>query len=133
MSIGLPTFDMSTLAVGQVGNITFQNALGITADPGNLYKPAHLLIHNESGSGVLVNFQTGGDSFHLPAGGWRVEAMTPGEAGITFLVEYKLPNPPVQLFLVTYYAPGEMVPDPGVLGNSPIGIGGCVQTSSVPT
>lgn len=48
-----------------------------------------------------------------------------------FTVAYALPSPPVTQLFTIYYHPGESVSDIASLGNSPIGIGGTVNTSTV--
>lgn len=137
MSIPLPSVNLAGVSVGQSGIVSLNNvgvsAGGISANPADIQDAGILHIFNESGSGLLIQFQTAGSAFHLPAGGWVDKIIKAGEQGIQWTVLYNLPNPPVTLLLVTYYYPGEPLPRVPALGNSPIGIGGTVNTSSVST
>jgi hypothetical protein len=137
MSIPLPTVNLANVNVGQSGTISLTNvgvsAGGVSANPAGTQGAGNLHIFNESGSGLLISFLTDGSAFYLPAGGWVDKVLRAGEQGIRWTVLYNLPNPPVTLLLVTYYYPGEPLPRVPMLGNSPIGIGGTVSTSSVNT
>jgi len=134
MSIPLPQVNLAGVSVGTTGTISFANtgigAGGVSANPANIKNAGTVHIFNESGSGLLINFQTSGDGFYLPAGGWTDKAIRAGEAGMKWTVLYNLPSPPVTLLLVTYYGPGEAIPYVPTLGNSPIGIGGTISVAS---
>ena len=129
MSQALPDINFSGAGVGTTKTIDTSSipVAGIN-DPNN---PAHLNIWNDSGCGCGIRFKTSNHTDNIPAGGWRTYELVPGEAGIVFTVKYVIPNSPVSTCMSTYYAPGENVPDPGILGNSPIG--GAVATSSIQT
>jgi hypothetical protein len=134
VSIPIAQINLAGVIVGTTGNISFANtgigAGGVTANPANIKSGSGTVhIFNESGSGLLINFMTSGDSFFLPAGGWTDKKVSAGEAGLVYTVIYNLPNPPVTLLLVTYYSPSEPIPYVPTLGNSPIGIGGTIATS----
>lgn len=137
MSIPLPTVNLANVNVGQSGVVSLANvgisAGGVSANPADIKNAGILHIFNESGSGLLIQFQTEGSAFRLPAGGWTDKPIHAGEQGLQWTVLYNLPNPPVTLLFVDYYYPGEPLPKVPVLGNSPIGIGGTVTTSSVQT
>lgn len=132
MSISLPTVNLTGLAVGATGNVTFP-AIAAVARPGHPQEVPHLQIFNDSGHGLQVTTKVGGSKFSLPAGAWRTIAIKPNETEIDFVVVYVLPSPPVDLLLVDLYLQGETPPDSGTLGNSPVGIGGTVATSSSST
>src|SRR5258708_13697816 len=70
---------------------------------------------------------------YIPAGAWPTYTLDQAASFITFTVVSILPNPPVQFLLPTYYVPGETVPEAPRLGNSPIGISGQINMSSVQT
>lgn len=137
MSIVLPVVNLATVSVGTTGTISLNNigisAGGVSAIPGNIQYAGMLHIQNESGSGLLMSFQTSGDTFYLPAGAWTDRPIRSGEAGINYTVLYNLPSPPVTSLLVTYYGPNEKLPSNPTLGNSPIGIGGNVSTVGTAT
>ncbi len=133
MSIPIAQINLSGVLVGATGKIDFANtgisAGGVSANPAHTKGAGTVHIFNESGSGLIIAFQTSGDSFFLPAGGWTDKKVGGGEAGMNYTVIYNLPNPPVTLLLVTYYNPHEPIPYVPTLGNSPIGIGGTIATS----
>jgi hypothetical protein len=137
MSIPLPIINLSNVSIGQSGTVSFANtgisAGGISSNPSNTRDAGKVLIYNESGSGLLITFLTSQSGFYLPAGGWQPVPIQAGETGYKWTVIYNLPAPPVTQLLTTYYYPGEVIPPQPTLGNSPIGIGGTVTTSSVQT
>lgn len=137
MSIPLPTVNLTGVSVNQSGTVSFGNigvsAGGVSSNPANTKGAGTILIYNESGSGLMITFQTSQSGFYLPAGGWQPIPIKAGETGYVWTVIYNLPNPPVTLLLTTYYFPGEPIPNQPTLGNSPIGIGGTISTSSVQT
>jgi hypothetical protein len=130
MSVSLPDVNLSGVAVGQTGKVSFQN-VGPSADPSFTQNPPFVRFYNESGSGLRINFQTSGDTLTLPAGAWRSVPVVPGEAGFQWQVIYNLPNPPVTTLFTDYYYPNENISLGAVLGNSPIGIGGTIPVSNV--
>lgn len=137
MSIPLPTVSLASVAINQSGVVSFANvgisAGGVSANPGVVQNAGTVLIFNESGSGLMITFNTSQSGFYLPAGAWQPIPIKAGETGYQWTVIYNLPNPPVTLLLTTYYYPGEPIPSQPTLGNSPIGIGGSITTSSVQT
>lgn len=137
MSIPLPQVNLAGVSVGQTGSVSFANigigAGGVSANPANTKNAGTILIFNESGSGLLIQFKTSQAGIYVPAGAWQPVPILAGETGFTWTVLYNLPNPPVTLLLVTYYYPNESLPSQPTLGNSPIGIGGTVSTSNVST
>jgi hypothetical protein len=130
MSISLPTVNLSSVAVGQSGTVSFQNA-GVDANPAYTKKPPTVEFQNESGTGLNIVFQLSGGSFTLAAGKHRQVQVLPGESGFIWTALYNLPNPPVTSLYTDYYYPNEAVPDTGMLGNSPIGIGGTISVTNV--
>lgn len=137
VSIPLPTVNLAGVTVNQSGVVSFANtgvsAGGVSANPVNTQNAGTVLIYNESGSGLLISFTVSQSGFYLPAGAWQPVPIKAGETGYTWTVIYNLPSPPVTLLLTTYYFPGEKIPPQPTLGNSPIGIGGTIVTSSVQT
>ena len=132
MSEKLADINVAGAAVGQRFTLPLGNK-GFYAGIVDPDMTPTLQIFNESGMGFTVITKTESHSFDLPAGAWRNVSIANGESQIDFIVDYVLPNPPVSLIKCTYYEPGETVDPIGQLGNSPIGIGGNVQTSSVQT
>jgi hypothetical protein len=130
MSITVPTVSLAGVTVGQSGKVSFQN-VGVSADPSFTQKPPYVRFHNESGSGLNITFNLSQDSFTLPAGAWTTRPVIPGESGFVWNVLYNLPNPPVTFLFTDYYYPGEDISLGGVLGNSPIGIGGTISVTNV--
>lgn len=137
MSSTLSPVDLSTFSVGQSGSLDLKPLYGGTSVTSTLPviagKGGTLRLHNDSGSGLLMALVQSGQQFFLPAGGWQDCYPAPGDTSIAFTVKYTLPNPPVTLLLATYYYPGEPVPALTILGNSPVGIGGSVNVTSVQT
>lgn len=127
MSNQLPFIDLTSATVGSSGKVQFPLP-GLVA--GN--ELCHVRIMNESGCGLSITFSDGSDDF-IPAGAWPVFEVEPTVTGFSYSVTYVIPNAPVSQLQVIYYYPGEPVPENMVLGNSPIGITGSVQTSSVQT
>jgi hypothetical protein len=130
MSTGLPTVNLAGVSVGQSGTVSFQNA-GVDANPAFTQKPPRVLLQNESGTGLNITFKLSQDSFTLPAGKHILRVVTPAESGYTWTALYNLPNPPVTSLYTDYYYPNEPDPDTGMLGNSPIGIGGTISVTNV--
>ena len=129
MSQNLPVVDLSTVSVGGSGPLSWVGlvsqgspSLGVRAG-----RPT-LRLFNESGCGLDIQFDTG-RSDRIPAGAWAVYQLA-GEQALRWTVTYVLPGAPVALLLAVLYEPGEVVPSLPVLGNSPIGIGGTVATST---
>lgn len=130
MSTKLPIVDLTGAVVGTQETIDFNQFTKF--DPATK-KPAHLRIYNDSGCGLDYTMKQSGDSDYCPAGGWATIELADNDSQMVVTVNYLLPNPPVSKILPTYYAPGEPVPPIPILGNSPVGIGGSVATSSVQT
>ena len=134
MSYTLPQIDLSSTQIGQSVIIDFSAVRNQVAfDPAHASDPAHIRIFNESGSALSIAADSGNLNDYVPAGAWPAYPIDQGASKITCTVVSKLPNPPIQLILPTFYVPGEPVPETPQLGNSPIGIGGTIQTSSVQT
>ncbi len=133
MSTNLPSIDLTGAIVGTKKTLDFTafvKQLGLS--PG-ITEPAHIRIYNESGCGLNAQFQQSGRTEFVPAGAWPEYDIEYNDSFIIFTVTYTLPNPPVSTINAVYYAPTEKVPDMPQLGNSPIGIGGTVNVSSVQT
>lgn len=128
MSFMLPDVDLSTAMVGSQGRIPLQTmgvgAGGVSANPSLVKNPPTLYIHNDSGCGLGMTLKDSGTSFNLPAGAWVPVPIGAGESELDYVVKYILPNAPVNLLMIAYYAPGEAIPQTSTLGNSPVGIGG---------
>ena len=127
MSSKLPIVDLTGAVVGTQNTIDFNQFPKF--DPAT-QKPAHLRVFNDSGCGLDYVMKQSGDSDYIPAGGWATIELAPNDAQMLTTVNYLLPNPPVSKILPTYYAPGERVPPIPILGNSPVGVGGSVSTTS---
>ena len=125
MSFPLPSVDLTSAVAGTTGTISLNNvgvsAGGVSNNPRLIKSPAMLALLNESGCGLQIVYSQGGQGFNLPAGAWTAVALPPGENLLTYTVLYSLTNPQVSKLLLTYYAPGEQVPQSMTLGNSPIG------------
>lgn len=136
MSIQVADIDLSTAAAGATGTVTWagqvmpQATTPWQATAGEIRPLAHLRLWNESGCGLKIQTNTGRQDV-VPAGAWPVYELIPGETNLTYTVSYVLPGAPVAQLFAILYQPGEAVPPTPVLGNSPIGIGGTVQTSTV--
>jgi hypothetical protein len=147
MSIQLPTVDLTGAIVGQKFTVDFtafvkfnpqgilRGGLGALNMPNSsgISPNAHLEVFNESGCGLDATMKASGITFYVPAGKWGTANIAPNDSTCELKVRYILPNPPVSLLTPVYYEPGEEIPSGYTLGNSPIGIGGTVQTSSVQT
>lgn len=135
MSFNLPDVDLTGATAGMTGKILLQNmgisAGGISANPSGLNTPATLYFFNESGAGLGMTCKDSGESFNLPAGAWALIPIKPGESEIDYYVKYTLPQPPVNTLMITYYAPGEDVPQTHTLGNSPVNGGTAVSGNTL--
>lgn len=128
MSTPLPPIDLSAAVLGTQGTVNWTaDDVPTAGSMGTQGAQAYCRIFNESNSGLLIEFATG-QGEHLPAGGWWVTPIPSGAYSFRYTVEYQLSSPIVTVLLVTLYAPGEPVPPPPTLGNSPIG-GGSIQTT----
>lgn len=127
MSSNLDPIDLTGKAAGYSQTIPVSEFAGQRL-LNDLSQIPHLQFFNETGCGLAIQTQSG-QSFRLPAGGWRTVDLLPSDNQFTLTIEYTLPNAPVNLLLVTYFPPSEPVPDVGVLGNSPIGLSGQVSTN----
>lgn len=123
--------DTTTFQVGDLHTVKL-------GEPGQVPKPIgsrkpKIVINNESGCGVECNF-SGGRSPFLAAGAWTDPLeLEQSDVTLNLLVKYVLPSSPVNTIAITIYRPDETPLTANVLGNSPIGISGSVQTSSVQT
>lgn len=122
MSVALPIVNLTGSIVGTTGNISLKPG-GIDANPANTKRKPNLLLYNESPYGLQLLFKSSQNIMYLPAGGWQVVEVEPGESDIVWSVIYVISATPiVAQFLVTYYRPGELVPTVPQLGNSPVGV-----------
>ncbi len=131
MSSKLKPLDLTGAIVGTFGKIDFNQFVKFNPVPG--LPKAHIWLYNESGCGLDLVFQASGNAHYLPAGGWGTFDLEPNDGSVQATVTYTLPNPPVSTLNAIYYAPNEVVPPAFTLGNSPIGIGGSVNTTGVQT
>lgn len=131
MSSQLQMLDLTGQPIGFQGLITFNQF--VKFNPAMRNQSANIWLFNESGAGLDVVFQQSGNAHYLPAGAWGYYPLAPNDGQVQVTVTYLLPNPPVSQLNAIYYAPGEPLPQSFTLGNSPIGIGGTVNTSSVQT
>jgi len=131
VSTKLPSIDLTGAIVGSKYMLDFRPFIKFNSR--NFSSKAHIRVFNESGVGVQYTMIASGDSDNIPAGGWGVIEVEPNDSQMNIVVQYTLPNPPVSIFNATYFDPGEVVPPVYTLGNSPIGIGGTVNTSNVQT
>lgn len=132
MSIDLGTINLATATVGQTGTIPLQQAGYVPATSASNEK-AHVRVHNDSGCELRCLTEQEKHAFYIPAGAWPLIEVLPDETGIDYTVIGIIPNAQLSLLMATLYMPGESIDDPGSLGNSPVGIGGNVNTSSVQT
>ena len=134
MSIQLPIVDLSGATVGVRIPVDWQQQVQPQATPhGNIQGTQgmpHLSAFNESGVGLSVIFPIAGDTDFIPAGQWKSWTLDPAESGAIFIPSYILPGAAVTSLILVYYKPNEIVPTPGVLGNSPVNIGGNVNVST---
>lgn len=130
MSVNIAPVDLSSVLVGSSSLVPFVSKQSLLPSYGTS-KPAHAVVLNESGCGLDLQL-SGGRQDRVPAGGWRVWELTTADTGVTYTVIYILQNQPVAKLLITLYAPGEVVPDLPILGNSPTGISGLVTTATAP-
>ena len=138
MSANLPSINLTGAVVGQQFTMDFNqfvkfNPMAARQNPLSQDNKAHIALFNESGCGLSYVINASGHGEFLPAGAWVTTDLEPDDSNIEFTVTYTLPNPPVSQLNGVYYTPGELRPPSYALGNSPIGIGGSVQTSSVQT
>lgn len=131
MSTSLAPLDLTGAVVGTSVTLDFNQF--VKFNPARMQQKAHLGLFNESGCGLQCVMKASGDSQYLPAGGWTTFEIESNDSNMVATVTYTLPNPPVSQLNAVYYAPGEEIPQSYTLGNSPIGIGGTVNTSSVQT
>lgn len=122
MSDLLPIVDLSSYIVGSSGSAQ----LPLSGLIGGL-QPS-LRIMNESGLGLTVVFSDGTTDF-VPAGAWPVYLLGQTVTQVSWSVSYMIPNSPINQLILIYYYPGEAIPQNVVLGNSPIGVSGTVNTS----
>lgn len=127
MSVNLGTIDLTGKPVGTTGTIEIPNVS--FNNPGGTEVSSYLMLFNESGCGLNLDFSDG-DSAYAPAGSWpRFELHSPPVSQVKWRIDYLLPNPPVSKLIPIFYYPGEPLDSVPALGNSPIGIGGIVSTS----
>lgn len=130
MSTVVAQVTLSAAQVGTSGQITW-NPIVPTLQQQGVPLTGKLQLHNESGCELLITLPDQNDSMPCPAGAWREIEVAPQTSSLTWTVLAIIPNQPVALLIATYYAPNEAVDPIGVLGNSPIGISGAVQTSNI--
>ena len=130
MPLTLPEVDLTSAIVGQAGNMPLAPDAGQGGVSYATFGQFTLRLHNESAAGLQCSLAMSGQQFYLPAGAWLDCYPTGGDNALNFTVKYVLTNPGVSLLLGTLYAPGEPVPAMPILGNSPIGGGSIVSTTS---
>lgn len=131
MSETINQIDLSLYGVGANGQVDLSGLKSIRTSNTDPNEPAHLRLFNDSGSTLKIRSDNGSLQDYVPAGAWPTYPIDASIAKIYFNVIGILPSPPVQLLMPTYYEPFEEVPPTPTLGNSPVGIGGNVTTSSV--
>lgn len=134
MSIQVASINLSTAIVGTAGTIPLSQAtppptLQQQMRPLQAEGP-NLFVWNESGCGLTCLWPLSRETFTLPAGQWRLLKVPPGEEQLFYQVTYVIPNANVSLLLADLYHPGEPLDPMGVLGNSPVAVGGTVSTAS---
>ena len=127
MSIALAPVDLSAAQVGATGTLDWTNQLQTGQPIGVRAGRPTLRLYNESGVGLQIALGVSSD--RLPAGAW-VDVKLNGENKLIWTAEYVLAGAPVSLLLGTLYEAGEAIPQIPTLGNSPIGIGGTVATTT---
>lgn len=136
--MALPTIDLGSAVVGSTGTLDWQRLTGQSSHPafygpntikGSRGNAAHIQLFNESGAGLTIQFPSG-DNLFIPAGGWLPWELDPSVTSLQYTVVYLIPNAPVSQLVAVYYFPHETPPNIPILGNSPVGIGGTVTTSS---
>ena len=134
MSIQLPIVDLSSATINVGISVDWQQQIQPQAKPhgsiNSTQAMPHLSAFNESGIGLSVIFPKAGDTDFIPAGQWKTWTLDPAETSAIFTPTYILPGAQVTSLILVYYYPNEIVPTPGVLGNSPVNIGGNVNVSS---
>lgn len=130
MSESLDAIDLSTIALNGTGRVDLSQLKTAYNNPGS-QEPGHIRLYNDSGSTLKIRSDSGLIQDYIPAGAWLTYPIDHSTQAIDFTVISILPNPPIQLLMPTYFSPGEVVPDTPQLGNSPVGIGGTVNTSNI--
>lgn len=135
MSINLPPISLASATVGTTGSIDLTKvahrlAPKFLARPDDDINTERLCIFNESGCGLRVQWADSGGTQHtIIAGRQATLQIPPNESTLLYTVVYVIPQATVTSLLADYYAPGEKIPDTGLLGNSPVG-GSIVTTSA---
>ena len=133
MAILLEPVSLVGAVVGTTGTIDFRNqTTGVYLAPTFLHRQlgtlAHLRIHNESGCGLDIEIPPAPASMYIPAGAWQDIVLADDVQLINFTVSSVIAGASVSVIKAVYYQPGEPLPDPPVLGNSPVS-GGSIVTA----
>src|SRR5260221_7481002 len=105
MSTPLPLIDLTGASVGTQKSLNFSQFVKVNPMYPSSVK-AHLGLFNESGCGLQLTMQASGRGQYLPAGAWTNIEIESNDGAISVTVIYTLPNPPVSMLNVVYYAPG---------------------------
>lgn len=128
MSVGLAAVDLTAVAAGATGVLNWTGLIQRGGSVGVRSGKAHLRLFNESGVGLQIRFDSGREDV-VPAGAWPLYEIG-AEQALVWTALYILPGAPHSAVYGVLYEPGETVPATPVLGNSPIGIGGTVATTT---
>lgn len=128
MSVGLAAVDLTAVAAGATGTLNWTGLVQRGGSVGVRSGKAHLRLFNESGVGLQIRFDSGREDV-VPAGAWPLYEIG-AEQALVWTALYILPGAPHSAVYGVLYEPGETVPATPVLGNSPIGIGGTVATTT---
>lgn len=125
----LPIVDVSGMAVGDAKTVDWSNL--IHSPPlGYSNGSPSVTVYNESGVGFSIQLQQARSTFFVPAGGWLpILNLSPTETGLVATAVYTMQNAPVTKLVVVYFDHESPNTGPGILGNSPIGVSGGVNTS----
>jgi hypothetical protein len=123
MSVTLPLISTIGLVAGSAGQIPVRTDATNWNVSGQSNKAATIRFLNESGCGLKVWTDTNQINEYLGAGGWADYQLDQGTLYLNWSIQYTIPNPPTNYFMLTFYSPGEKVPPMATLGNSPIGGG----------
>jgi len=123
----LPIADLTSAVVGTKGTVSLAS-VAPSAEPGHY---PTLQVYNESGCGLALTFGQQSSPQFIPAGGWRSFRLEPGESTFRWEVLYILAGAPVAAVIMVYHAAHERVSDIGILGNSPVGVGGTIGVTTI--
>lgn len=134
MSVQVANINLSAAVAGNAGQVV---SLGTLLPPPTIQQQmrpqdnknlATLLLFNESGCLLQIVLPESRQTKTLPAGRWLELQIPPHETAVNYLVLGVAGGAPFSNLLADYFAPGEPVDPLGVVGNSPVGVSGNVQT-----